>query len=112
MEGTMSTSLGGQGLESSSNWHLCRPCGSLLDLAPHVVEGIGCESDQQPEDQGRQRRNHAHAQFHAILRVIAQMIFWQDVVEEQPDQSGRNDARERDGGYAQWCHAVPFPSRP
>jgi hypothetical protein len=36
-------------------------CGSLLDVTPHVVEGIGCESDQQAKYQGRQRRHHAHA---------------------------------------------------
>ena len=64
-------------------------CGTLLDLAPHVVERIGCESDQQAEYHGRQRRHHAHAQFHRIFRVIAQMIFRQHVVEEQADQSGR-----------------------
>ena len=36
------------------------------------------------------------------------MIFRQHVVEEQADQSGHYDARERDGGYAEWRHALPL----
>ena len=34
------------------------------------------------------------------------MLFGQHAVEEQANQSGRHDACERDGGYAEWRHAL------